>query len=167
MPDHIFLMPRGVSGSGKTTFCRRYVSVDRIVSSDDLRFHQHGDRLLDDQGHVLATQDSENQLRDLIAERLETLMQDGDVVVLDGAHASTYYMPRWLEIAKRHGYQTYIIDFTDVPFELCEERNAQREFQRRVPKRIMERQRQYIKECQLPEGVTVLTPEAAANLLTT
>ena len=155
---------RGLSASGKTTWARAHAPADRIITSDQIRLKQFG-KLLADDGTVLATAASEQNVLDEVAQKLETLMQDSRLVLLDATNTRPHHIHRWLSIAQRNGYTTYAVDLTDVPFEVCQQRNATRSFQQRVPERILQAQADRIKKHPLPPEIIVLSPDKAAKLV--
>ena len=60
---------RGLSASGKTTWAQAHAPTNRIITSDQIRLKQFG-KLLADDGTVLATEASEQNVLDEVAQKL-------------------------------------------------------------------------------------------------
>jgi len=114
---------RGLPGSGKTTWARRQAGAVR-VNRDDLRRMLHGGPLGLGWAEVQVT----------IAQRalVEALLRAGVNVICDDTNLRARYVRELTDLATACGADVAVRDFTDVPIEVCIERDAGREGTERV-----------------------------------
>lgn len=112
---------RGLQASGKTTFAKGWVAEDpehrARVNRDDLRTLMHG-------GYSKATETQVAAARDAL---IVSLLRKGIDVVCDDTGLRQQVVRGLAALAKsaRAGFEVH--DFTDVPLEVCIERDAKRE----------------------------------------
>ncbi len=114
------IMTLGLPASGKSTWARQYV-LDHPgtvrVCKDDLRAMLHsGVHSKGRENFVLA-------VRDFIADKA---LSEGHDCVIDDTNFHSKHRARMEEIAAKHGAVVEIKDFTDIPLEVCIERDLQR-----------------------------------------
>jgi predicted kinase len=123
------LVTRGLPGCGKTTYAREWVAADREhrarVNRDDLRL------MLDDgqfvkgvtEPRILAARDA----------AILSLLSKGVDAISDDTNLPQRTARDLAKLAKRTGAELEVIDLTDVPLEICLERNAARTDKPPVP----------------------------------
>ena len=156
---------RGLPGSGKTTFLDTFGLTPYTVSPDSLRLMMSGPVLRLD-GRLGIDQRHDRQVWRQLNETLVERMARGELVVVDATHTTARYYRDYAELARKHRYQLYVIDFANVSLEVCWQRNNQRPAYKQVTRSVMERMYEQLQDCQLPKGYTVLLPEQVADQLT-
>lgn len=131
------LILRGIQGSGKSTFAKEKCNKDsnyKRVNRDDFR------NMLDSYS---LNHDLEKTISYLEDMTVETLLKKRYSVVWDNTHIRPSYLSRALELVKKlnagrpddEKITPEIVDFSDVPLDVCLERNAKRE--RPVPEDVV------------------------------
>lgn len=114
-------LTRGIQASGKTTFAKAWVTEDpehrARVNRDDLRILMHG-------GYSKVTEQQVAAARDAL---IVTLLRKGVDVVCDDTGLRQQVVRGLAALAKSARAGVEVHDFTDVPLEVCVERDAQRE----------------------------------------
>lgn len=109
----------GLPGSGKSTYAVQQCEKGgaRRANRDDIRFHLFGEYVGVDERAVSAYQD----------ELVEAILAAGLDVWIDDTNLSGRARRHVRELAETHGVEVVWVDFTDVPLEVCIERDANRE----------------------------------------
>ncbi len=134
----------GLPGSGKTTWFKRRgvtpLSSDllRTILFDDITEQRY-------QGLVFST------LRSLLRARLIAKMPWNYV---DATNLSPHERRQWIKMAKSFGYDVQAV-FFDVPYEVCAERNRQRE--RTVSDETMQKMAERLRPPSFKEGFSKIT----------
>jgi predicted kinase len=100
----------GIPASGKSTVARELTKDRRAVfiHADDLKQDLYGEQL--------QANDIDDAVLQAVQDRLFDAMRSGQHIVLDAKHRVPKYRKPYLELARRHGYQTEAI-FLNVPLE--------------------------------------------------
>jgi predicted kinase len=114
---------RGLPGSGKSTWARQQFRSVR-VNRDDLRRMLHGGNL----GQGWAEAQVTIAQRALVA----ALLRAGVNVIVDDTNLSGKVVSELRQLAQECAVPFAIKDFTDVPIEVCIERDATRDGDSRV-----------------------------------
>jgi predicted kinase len=116
------VITRGLPASGKSTWARQWVQDGprrARVNRDDLRQNlfglAHGLGFAAEQAVSAAQRSS-----------VETLLRSGWDVVVDDTHLRTKYARAWADLAATAGARFEVRDFTDVPLDVCLQRDAER-----------------------------------------
>lgn len=114
------IMCKGLPGSGKSTWARQYV-LDHPgtvrVNKDELRSTLHSGV------HSRGRENFVLSVRDFV---IDKALAEGHDVVSDDTNFHSKHLARMEEIAARHNAVVEIKDFTDVPLEVCIERDLRR-----------------------------------------
>lgn len=117
------IITRGLPASGKTTKAKAWVAEDPLhrtrVNRDDLRQMVHNG-FLDGQN----TEKTITRMRDAL---ITTALKLGLDVINDDTNLPNRTVRDLRAIAQRNGAEFEVWDMTDVPIEVCIERDAQRE----------------------------------------
>jgi predicted kinase len=111
----------GLPGSGKSTYAEKQCADGsaRRANRDDIRFELFGQYVGVDEMAVSRRQD------ELVAE----ILAEGKDVWIDDTNLSGRARKHVRELAETHGVEVEWVDFTDVPLDVCLERDAARERQ--------------------------------------
>jgi predicted kinase len=134
----------GLPASGKSTWARKKLdesiranqSITRI-SPDDIRFDT-------DCSIAQAWMTARSNLMDAIAEK-------SSIIILDATSLNWNSRREWHKLANLTGYKVRAFLF-DVDFDICMERNAAREGQRKVPEEVMVQFREVLSWPVIEEG---------------
>jgi tRNA uridine 5-carbamoylmethylation protein Kti12 len=135
----VLVITRGLPGAGKTTRAHAWVAEDRAgrarVNRDDLRAMMHDGvwRGSDTEAQVVAARDA----------LVTTLLRAGVDVVCDDTNLPTAAVRDLARLAVAGGAPVEVWDMTDVPLDVCIERDSRRE--RPIgERRIVELHRRYL-----------------------
>lgn len=108
------IFPRGLQGSGKTTWAMEFVAADpdhRVrLSRDDLRASMHA--------AVGMNPATERVVSIAQHNAANALLRKGFTVVLDETNLISRHVKEWLKLAERNDAEVEFVDF-DVPLEEC------------------------------------------------
>lgn len=114
------ILCRGIQGSGKTTWAKKWVSEDtehRIrINNDDIR-NMLGPYWIPSR---------ENLVGIIKIEAGKHVAAAGYDIVVDNMNLSDSEVSKWQEIALEHGYRMEFKDFF-IPLETCIERDSKRD----------------------------------------
>lgn len=96
---------------------------------------------------------------------LEARMFRGELVIIDATHTHPRSFNSYQQLASKHRYQVVCVDFSDVPLEVCEERNQQREPYKIVPPLEMKRMYDNVQRATIPKWITRVAPDELFNAL--
>jgi predicted kinase len=115
------IMTKGLPGSGKSTWAKEHVSKNtnqwKRVNKDDLR------AMLDDSVHSKGNENFVINVRDQI---ILAALEAGKHVIVDDTNFHPKHEKRLRELAAVHDAHFEIKDFTDVPLEVCIDRDRKR-----------------------------------------
>lgn len=115
---------KGLPGSGKTTetvvFTATHNKSSIHLNKDTLRLF-----LKKLQHTVLVEESLVVQLERYLA--TQAMAREIDVIVIDNTHFNPAHEKFYSRLATQHGYDFVIVDFTDVPLEVCIERDEKRQ----------------------------------------
>jgi predicted kinase len=66
-------------------------------------------------------------------------MQNGDLVVVDAAHATKPAISRYHNFCSKYRYRCFVVDFSNVTLETCKENNMKRDQWKIVPNSNIEK----------------------------
>ncbi len=117
IPEFSLVMLVGISGSGKSSFARQHFLPTEVVSSDVCRA-----LVADDENDQSISDDAFGLLREIASRRLKNRR----LTVLDATHVQPGARPPVLALAREFDTLTVAIVF-NLPLEVCQARNAERE----------------------------------------
>ncbi|MEO0628801.1 MAG: AAA family ATPase, partial [Bacteroidota bacterium] len=134
VPELSLVLLIGVSGSGKSTFARKYFNLYEVVSSDVCR-----GVVANDENDLAATNDAFELLNFIVAKRLEK----GLLTVVDATNVQSESRKKLIALARAHHALPAAI-VLDLPLPVCLERNRQRE-DRSFGDHVIRQQKQQLK----------------------
>lgn len=151
-------MLRGAPGCGKTTWIREHGLSDYALSADDIRMMFAGPSLSAD-GNYVISQANDTAVWKTLFQILEARMQNGEFTVIDATNSKTSEMNRYKNLCDSYKYRMYCVDMTDIPLEVCKERNLRRDPLKHVPEAAIERIYSRFATQKIPSGITVIKPD--------
>lgn len=85
------------------------------------------------------SQENETYVWSLLYEVLEKRMKNGDFTIIDATHSRSTDFSRYNSLCNSYRYRKYVVSFTDVPKEVCIERNHKRDAYKKVPDEVIEK----------------------------
>lgn len=134
IPELSLVLLIGASGSGKSTFASKHFNKHEIVSSDRCR-----GMVSNDENDQSATKDAFDLLHYIIGKRL----QNGLLTVVDATNVQSSARKQLIQLARE--YHTLPVAIVlDIPQEICEARNSQRD-DRNFGNYVIRQQKQQLK----------------------
>ncbi len=155
---------RGLPGSGKSTFVATNGLAAYTVSPDEIRLVM-GSPVLNTAGRIVMPMKDDAAVWKLLREVLEARMSRGELLVIDATHTLPTYFHDYAKLAQRYRYQTYAVDFADVPLEVCKERNRGRVGYKVVDDAVLDKMHQRLQKSSIPKPFKVLKPDDVAATL--
>ena len=127
---------RGVPGSGKSTLAKKLVSENPNmirINNDELRETEFNKKISPSFEFCKL---EEAKLKQIRLEIITSSIEKGLDVIVDNVNISNYLIRGYLELAKKLGCQVRVIDLSEVPLELCLERNELRG-NSKVPRKVV------------------------------
>lgn len=85
------------------------------------------------------SQENETYVWSLLYEVLEKRMKNGDFTIIDATHSRSTDFSRYNSLCNSYRYRKYVVSFTDIPKEVCIERNHKRDAYKKVPDEVIEK----------------------------
>ena len=152
------LLFRGAPGCGKSTFIEQHGLKPYTLSADDIRL-QVSSPLMTRHGNMTFNPDNDQFVWRILMQMLEKRMENGEFTVVDATNSKTSEMNKYKTLATTYKYRIYCIDMTDLPIDVCKERNLQREPLKRVPEEAIDKMYARFETQKVPTGITVLKPD--------
>jgi len=134
VPELSLVLMIGASGSGKSTFAKKYFKTHEVVSSDFCR-----GLVSNDENNQAATGDAFDLLNFIISKRLK----NGLLTVVDATNVQKESRKKLINLARQyHTLPTAIV--LDIPQRTCEDRNEKRE-DRNFGGHVIRQQKQQLK----------------------
>lgn len=130
---------RGCPGSGKSTWIKENGLEQYTLSPDNIRMMASAPILTENNTDATISQENESYVWSLLYELLEKRMQNGDFTIIDATHSRSTDFSRYNSLCSSYRYRKYVVSFTDVPMEVCVERNHKRDAYKRVPDDVIEK----------------------------
>lgn len=130
---------RGSPGSGKSTWIKKMGLEQYTLCADTIRLLVQSPMIVPDKTYRTISQKNDSYVWQLLFELLDKRMARGEFVVIDATHSRSSDFSRYNKLCERYRYRRYYVDFSDIPIEVCKERNAQREDYKRVPEEVIDK----------------------------
>lgn len=158
------LLMRGAPGCGKSTFIKHMNLEPYTLCADTLRLQYHSTHL-NLNGDMCISQQYDNKVWNTLFEILEHRMQLGCFTVIDATNSKTKEMKRYKELAATYRYRIYVVDMTDIPLDVCIERNAMRPAYKQVPVEALKNIYARFETQDVPSGITVIKPDQVKDII--
>ena len=149
---------RGSPACGKSTFITRHNLEPYTLSADTIRL-QYCSPALSANGDWAISQRNDKIVWDTLFKMLEVRMQNGCFTVIDATNSKTAEMNRYKELCQKYRYRIMCVDMTDIPIEVCKERNSKRAEYKRVPEEVIDNMYSRFATQNIPSGIRVVKPE--------
>ena len=162
----ILVLLRGLPGCGKSTWVKENDLEEYSLTPDLIRKLCCVPELNSDGTVSIASKD-DSKVWEIFTSIVESRLKNGDFTIIDATNISTKEMNRWKNLAHTYKYRMYCVDFTDIPLSEVKRRNENREEERRVSEKVINKfySRLQNKENFVPSGITVLRPEEYEKIL--
>lgn len=156
---------RGNVGSGKSTWVKNMELTPFTISADDIRLLMQSP-VLHPNGVFGISGRHDREVWALLFKLLEIRMSRGEFTVVDATHTMTTDFKLYLVLAKKYRYRLVCVDFSDVPLDVCQARNALREEYKRVPPTVLQSLDLRLSRQPLPKYVVRILPEEFIKYIT-
>lgn len=153
------IITRGLPASGKSTFLKEKKLEHWSINTDNLRLLFNSPNYLLN-GKLEINQDTTKEIFSLVYEIIEKKMKNREFIILDATNIELERYQTLKKLSQKYRYKVFILDFTDIPLEVCIERNRNRIFE--VPKNViikMYNQLQEEKNKKIPSWITIIKPK--------
>ena len=118
-------------------------------------------------GTFRITQEQENEKKvwNILFEILEHRMSRGDFTVIDATASKTKDIQQYKDLAEHYRYRMYIVDFTDIPIEVCLKQNKMRPEEKWVPEEAIKNIYARFATQAVPKGIKVIKRDEFDTLL--
>lgn len=154
----VLLLFRGAPGVGKSTFIKEHGLEQYTLSSDNMRLIISSPTF-DAEGNEVISMANDKKVWQMMFDALDTRMQRGEFTVIDATNSKTSELNRYKELCDKYRYRAYVVDMTDVPIEVCKERNRQRPSYKVVPDSAIEKMYARFDTQKIPGAFKVIKPE--------
>ena len=160
------IITRGAPGAGKSTWIEQNGLLPYTLSPDTLRV-MHGSRELQADGRlaVARNQDTEKATWKTLFQMLEYRMSRGEFTVIDATASKTKDIKQYKDLADSYRYRMYVVDFTDIPLEICLAQNKMRHPDKWVPEEGIINIYSRFATQPVPAGVEVIKPNELEKIL--
>ena len=157
---------RGAPGSGKSFWIKEHNLQKYTICPDELRTLCSSMELKSD-GTFRITQEQENEKKvwNILFEILEHRMSRGDFTVIDATCSKTKDIQQYKDLAEHYRYRMYIVDFTDIPIEVCLKQNKMRPEEKWVPEEAIKNIYARFATQAVPKGIKVIKRDEFDTLL--
>lgn len=131
---------RGCPGAGKSTWIKENGLEPYTLCPDTIRTMISAPVYTEEHDtEMTISQQNETYTWNLLFELLENRMKNGDFTVIDATHSRSSDFSRYNDLCSTYRYRRYTVSFTDVPEEVCKQRNLERDAYKQVPPEVIEK----------------------------
>ena len=159
----LLLLMRGAPGCGKSTWIEQQGLQPCTLCADDIRTMCQSPVLGVD-GKFTISQENDKKVWDILFDLLKTRMARGELTVIDATNSKTADMTRYKNLASEYRYRIVVVDMTDVPEDICKQRNALRPEYKRVPDHVIANMYARFATQKVPSGIKVIKPDEISSV---
>lgn len=160
------LILRGAPGCGKSTWVEQNGLLPYTLCPDTLRVMCSSRELQADGRFAVArNNNTEKQTWKILFDLLEYRLSRGELTVIDATASKTKDIQQYKDLAEQYRYRTYVVDFTDVPLEVCLKQNKQRHPDKWVPEEGIRNIYARFANQPIPSRVEVIKPNELYKIL--
>ena len=143
------ILTRGVPGCGKSTWTKNNFE-GYIICPDDIRLMYCAPEMKVDSTFGIS-QKADKYVWEFVFKVLEQRMKLGCLTVIDATHTKESAINAYKKLCEKYNYICYVKDFSEVPLDVCLERNANREpAYKEVPEEVIKRMHQNLMNSKIP-----------------
>jgi len=162
----ILTLFRGAPASGKSTFIKDNNIEQYALSADNIRLLLQSP-IMTSEGKYRVSQKNDKKVWELLFDILEQRMIRGEFVVVDATNSKTVELNRYKSMAETYRYRIICVDMTDIPIEVCKERNQNRKPDYKiVPDFVIDNMYARFESQKIPSGVKAIKPEEFWDTIT-
>ena len=162
----ILTLFRGAPASGKSTFIKNNNLEQYSLCADNIRLMLQSPIMTTGGGYGVS-QKNDKKVWELLFDILEQRMVRGEFVVVDATNSKTVELNRYKSMAETYRYRIICVDMTDVPIEICKERNKNRTPDYKiVPDYVIDNMYARFQSQKIPSGVKAIKPEEFWSTIT-
>ena len=162
----ILTLFRGAPASGKSTFIKENNLEQYALSADNIRLLLQSP-IMTTEGKQGISQKNDKKVWELLFDIIEQRMIRGEFVVVDATNSKTVELNRYKSMAETYRYRIICVDMTDVPIEVCKERNQNRKPDYKVvPDFVIDNMYARFESQKIPSGVKAIKPEEFWDTIT-
>ncbi len=155
----ILTLFRGAPASGKSTFIKNNNLEQYTLSADNIRLLLQSP-ILTTNGSCGISQKNDKKVWELLFDILEQRMIHGEFVVIDATNSKTVELNRYKSMAETYRYRIICVDMTNVPIEVCKERNKNRKPDYKVVSdHAIDNMYARFQSQKIPSGIKAIKPE--------
>ena len=129
---------RGAPGCGKSTFVQENRLAPYALCADSIRELFESPVMDDEHGVMQLSQKNDKRVWQLLFQLLEERMQRGELCIVDATHSRPKDFSKYKDLMEKYRYRAYCVDFTDIPIDVCKQRNLMRPEYKRVPENVID-----------------------------
>ena len=162
----ILTLFRGAPASGKSTFIKDNNIEQYALSADNIRLLLQSP-IMTSEGKYGVSQKNDKKVWELLFDILEQRMIRGEFVVVDATNSKTVELNRYKSMAETYRYRIICVDMTDIPIEVCKERNQNRKPDYKIiPDFVIDNMYARFESQKIPSGVKTIKPEEFWDTIT-
>lgn len=160
------IITRGAPGSGKSTWIEQHGLKDYTLAPDDIRVLCSSIEM-QATGEFKISQDRNNEqvVWDILFKLLEHRMSRGELTVIDATASKTKDIQQYKDLADQYRYRMFVVDFTDIPLDVCIRQNKMRPEVKQVPQKAIENIYARFATQKVPSGVKIIKRDELDTIL--
>lgn len=143
---------RGAPGSGKSTLIRNQGLEGFALSPDTLRL-LIGGIVMEPEGYIGINQTHDYKVWQEIEIILNKKMAHGEFIIFDATFQHEYDFEMPINLANRHRYEIFCIDFSSLPIEIALEQNIRREYYKQASDDVIRRAYEHFSRVEIPQEI--------------
>lgn len=154
----ILAVTRGVQGCGKSTWVTQNGLDPYSINPDLIRLQYQGP-VLNSDGTETISGKNDKQVWEHLFGLLEKRMERGELTIVQGCHSKPSDFAKYKELIEKYRYRFYTIDFSDVPLDVCKERNRGRNKIQFVPEDALDKVHSRLANLEPPAYANLIKPD--------